>query len=86
MELSPMEMDVLISLANGHTIKRISVRWGVCAGTVKKRIKSLYEKLDAVSAGQAVANAFRAGLFDNPTTRVVVVRPGDVLLIHKDQR
>jgi DNA-binding CsgD family transcriptional regulator len=86
MLLSPREMEALQGLANGHTINRMSISWGVSPNTVKKHIRNLYDKLDAVSAAHAVANAFRTGVLDNPDVRVVVVRPGDILLITKDQR
>lgn len=56
--LSPREMEILVELHDGDSVKVIAARAGVSEGTVRSQVKSLLRKLEVTSQLQAVA-AFR---------------------------
>ena len=53
--LTRRELEILSSLAAGHTNKEIAAEKGVSTNTVKYHIKNLFEKLDVTNRGQAIA-------------------------------
>jgi two-component system, NarL family, response regulator YdfI len=60
--LSPREVEVLRLLAEGTGNKQIAWRLGISEHTVKYHISSLFNKLNASSRTEAVANGVRLGL------------------------
>ncbi|MGH3413874.1 MAG: helix-turn-helix transcriptional regulator [Marmoricola sp.] len=56
--LSPREMEILVELHDGDSVRVIAQRAGVSEGTVRSQVKSLLHKLKVSSQLQAVA-AFR---------------------------
>jgi two-component system, NarL family, response regulator len=60
--LTRRELDVLGQLMLGMSNKVIALQLAVSVGTVKTHVKSILEKLEAVSRTQAVAIAQRRGL------------------------
>lgn len=53
--LTRRELEVLASLAAGHTNKQIAAEKGVSTNTVKYHIRNLFEKLGVSNRGQAIA-------------------------------
>ena len=53
--LTKRELEILSSLAAGHTNKEIAAEKGVSTNTVKYHIKNLFEKLSVSNRGQAIA-------------------------------
>lgn len=53
--LSPREMEILLELREGDSVKVIASRAGVSEGTVRSQVKSLLRKLGVSSQLQAVA-------------------------------
>jgi two-component system nitrate/nitrite response regulator NarP len=53
--LTRRELEVLASLAAGHTNKQIAAEKGVSTNTVKYHIRNLFEKLHVSNRGQAIA-------------------------------
>jgi DNA-binding NarL/FixJ family response regulator len=60
--LTPRELEVLAALADGASNKVIARRLGISFHTVKFHIASIFEKLDAESRTEALAEAARRGL------------------------
>ena len=61
---SPRELEVLGLLAEGASNKEIARRLGISAHTVKFHVRSVMDKLDAVSRTDAVAHAARLGVIE----------------------
>jgi DNA-binding NarL/FixJ family response regulator len=53
--LSPREMEILVELHDGDSVKVIAARAGVSEGTVRTQVKSVLHKLEVTSQLQAVA-------------------------------
>jgi two-component system nitrate/nitrite response regulator NarL len=53
--LTKRELEILSSLAVGHTNKEIAAEKGVSSNTVKYHIRNLFEKLGVSNRGQAIA-------------------------------
>lgn len=53
--LTRRELEVLSTLAAGHTNKQIAAQEGISANTIKYHLKNIYEKLDVHTRSQAVA-------------------------------
>jgi two-component system nitrate/nitrite response regulator NarP len=53
--LTRRELEVLASLAAGHTNKEIAAEKGVSTNTVKYHIRNLFDKLGVNNRGQAIA-------------------------------
>ncbi|MFC5520763.1 LuxR C-terminal-related transcriptional regulator [Polaromonas jejuensis] len=60
--LTIREMDVLMLLSAGDCNKAIGKKLNIAIGTVKSHVKSVLEKLDAISRTEAAAVARRRGL------------------------
>lgn len=60
--LSPRESQLLGLLAEGHGYQSAADALGIGLNTVRKHIRSLYEKLEVHTRGEAVGKAMRAGL------------------------
>ena len=54
----------LEALADGHTVVEMAQLEHVSPNTVKQRLRTLYEKLNARNQAHAVAIAFRLGVLD----------------------
>lgn len=61
-EISPIEVTVLKSLAEGNGLNEIMIAVCMSAERVKMHLKSARYKLQALNRAHAVAKAFRAGL------------------------
>jgi DNA-binding NarL/FixJ family response regulator len=62
--LSPRELQVLQLLADGLENKQIAHELGISEATVKTYVKGIFERLDAHSRAEAVANGLRQGIID----------------------
>ncbi len=62
--LTPREMQMLESLADGESNKGIGARFSVSEETVKTHLRNLYEKLGAADRAHAVAIALRQRLIE----------------------
>ena len=60
--LSPREVDVLISLANGNSYKLVADDLCISVETVRSHIKNIYSKLHVQSQSEAISKALREGL------------------------
>jgi PAS domain S-box-containing protein len=60
--LTSRELEVLGSLAKGHTTKKIANQFNISAATVNNHIKHILTKLGAHSRLEAIRNAERAGV------------------------
>ncbi len=61
-QLTPREMSVLTSLANGNSYKMIADDLSIRIDTVRSHIRNIYTKLHVQSQGEAISKAFREGL------------------------
>ena len=61
-ELTQRELEVLAALSEGHQPKQIARQLGMSLATCRGHIKSLFQKLGAHSALEAVVNAHRLGV------------------------
>ena len=61
-ELSPREVEVLRSMAEGFGNKEIATRLGISDHTVKFHISSILAKLGVASRTEAVTQGIRMGL------------------------
>lgn len=61
--LSPRELDILQSLVEGLSYKRIAEKHFISVHTVHGHIKKIYDKLQVHSKSAAVSKALRNGLF-----------------------
>jgi DNA-binding NarL/FixJ family response regulator len=57
--LSPKELEVLASLAEGHSYKMVADKLGISYSTVNTHIKRIYEKLHISSLGEAIAYFYK---------------------------
>ena len=62
-ELTDREHEVLKLIADGLTNREISCNLGISESTVENHIHHIYGKLRITNRAQAVAYAFRAGIF-----------------------
>lgn len=62
--LPPAELGILSMLSDGKRYKEIASAFSISEETVKKHLKSLYEKLGATDKTEAVAIALRRKLID----------------------
>jgi DNA-binding NarL/FixJ family response regulator len=63
-DLTPRELDVLTSLAEGASNKAIAKQLGISVHTAKFHVSSLLDKLDATGRTDAVAHAARRGVIN----------------------
>jgi DNA-binding NarL/FixJ family response regulator len=61
-QLSPRELQVLQLLADGLENKQIARELGISEATVKTYVKGVFQRLEARSRAEAVANGLRRGL------------------------
>ena len=64
--LTPRELEVVRSLAQGFTYARTAERLGMSPHTVTTHIKNMYRKLDVHCAAAAVMRAIQLGLLGEP--------------------
>ncbi|CAA6676259.1 MULTISPECIES: response regulator transcription factor [unclassified Lentimonas] len=62
-DITKRELDVLTLIADGHSQKEIGDQLAITKYTVTDHLKSIYAKLGVKNAPQAVAVAYRHGLF-----------------------
>lgn len=62
--LTPREREVLVLLADGHTLQQIARRLGISPRTVETHVANLYRRLDVRTRVQAVTRAAKLGLID----------------------
>ena len=60
--LSPRELEILISLADGLSNKAVARRFDISQHTVKFHIESIFRKLGVTTRAEAVARGLRRGL------------------------
>ena len=63
LNLTPRESDILQSLVEGHSYKKIAEKLFISPLTVQSHIKRVYEKLQVHSKSAAVSKALRYKLF-----------------------
>jgi DNA-binding NarL/FixJ family response regulator len=73
--LSPRELDVLALAAEALSNAQIAGRLSITQGTVKRHLRNVFGKLDAVSRIDAVNKAIAAGLIERP--RAQADAPGE---------
>jgi DNA-binding NarL/FixJ family response regulator len=61
-ELTPQEVRLLRLLGDGHSYESAGLNLGITINTVRKYVRSIYEKLHVHSKAEAVSKAIRAGL------------------------
>jgi LuxR family maltose regulon positive regulatory protein len=66
-QVSKRELEVLRAMANGASKREAAEQLFVSYNTVHSHVRSLYQKLDAHSLGEAIARARELGLMDNST-------------------
>ena len=64
--LTPRELEVVRSLAQGFTYAQTADRLGMSAHTVTTHIKNMYRKLDVHCAAAAVMRSIELGLLGEP--------------------
>lgn len=62
--LTPREVDVLVSLAKGNSYKMVAEELFISIETVRSHIKNVYAKLHVQSQSEAISKALREGLID----------------------
>ena len=60
--LTPQELRLLRLLGEGHSYESAGANLEITVNTVRKHVRSLYEKLHVHSKSEAVSKAIRAGL------------------------
>ncbi len=60
--LTPQELRLLRLLADGHSYESAGANLEISVNTVRKHVRSVYEKLHVHSKSEAVSKAIRAGL------------------------
>jgi DNA-binding NarL/FixJ family response regulator len=60
--LTEREKELLALLADGHSYASSAADLGITINTVRNHIRSIYEKLQVHTQGEAVSKALRAGL------------------------
>ena len=63
-QLTPREMDVLVSLGKGNSYKMVADDLDISIDTVRTHIKQVYAKLHVQSQGEAISRALREGLIE----------------------
>ena len=61
-EVARRKVELLALLADGHSYQSAAADLGVTINTVRNHIRSIYEKLQVHTQGEAVSKAMRAGL------------------------
>lgn len=61
-ELTPAQLELLRLLADGHSYQAAADRMGISVNTVRKHVRSTYDKLHVHSKSEAVSKALRAGI------------------------
>jgi DNA-binding NarL/FixJ family response regulator len=61
-ELTPQEVRLLRLLGDGHSYESAGLNLDITINTVRKYVRSIYEKLHVHSKAEAVSKAIRAGL------------------------
>lgn len=67
--VSPREREVLTCVAEAMSNRQIAVRLGITEGTVKRHLRNIFDKLDAVSRIDAVNKALAQKLIAAPRGR-----------------
>jgi DNA-binding NarL/FixJ family response regulator len=67
--VSPREREVLACVAEAMSNRQIAVRLGITEGTVKRHLRNIFDKLDAVSRIDAVNKAMAKNLIPAPRGR-----------------
>lgn len=73
--ISAREREVLTLVAGALSNRQVAVRLGITEGTVKRHLRNIFEKLDAVSRIDAVNKAVDASLIAPPQPRSVPRQP-----------
>lgn len=60
--LTPREVEVLVSLAKGNSYKMVAEELFISIETVRSHIKNVYSKLHVQSQSEAISKALREGL------------------------
>jgi len=60
--LTEQEIRLLRLLADGHNYESAGGQLGISVNTVRKHVRSVYQKLHVHSKAEAVSKALRAGL------------------------
>jgi DNA-binding NarL/FixJ family response regulator len=60
--LTSREMQVLRSVAKGHTTKRLAKELGLAAPSIETHLHNIFSKLHASNRGEAVSTALKIGL------------------------
>jgi DNA-binding NarL/FixJ family response regulator len=60
--LTSREMQILRSVAKGHTTKRISQELGLAAPSIETHLRNIFRKLNANNRGEAVSSSLKLGL------------------------
>ncbi|NYV77167.1 response regulator transcription factor, partial [Streptomyces sp. UH6] len=68
--MSPREREVLSCVAEAMSNRQIAVRLGITEGTVKRHLRNIFDKLDAVSRIDAVNKARAHKLIAGPRGRL----------------
>jgi DNA-binding CsgD family transcriptional regulator len=55
-------MQILRSIAKGHTTKRMAVDLGLAAPSIETHLHNIFRKLSATNRGEAVSSALKFGL------------------------
>lgn len=74
--LSDRELQVLSLVARAMSNRQIAAQLAITEGTVKRHLRNIFRKLDAVSRIDAVNKAIAASLIDDPTERKGARRKG----------
>jgi DNA-binding NarL/FixJ family response regulator len=69
--MSPREREVLTCVAEAMSNRQIAVRLGITEGTVKRHLRNIFDKLDAVSRIDAVNKARAHKLIAGPRGRLM---------------
>jgi DNA-binding NarL/FixJ family response regulator len=60
--LTSREMQILRSIAKGHTTKRMAKDLGLAAPSIETHLHNIFRKLNASNRGEAVSAAMKVGL------------------------
>ena len=60
--LTSREMQILRSIAKGHTTKRLAADLGLAAPSIETHLHNIFRKLKATNRGEAVSTALKIGL------------------------
>ena len=70
-QLSEREIEVLTLVATALSNRQVGVRLGITEGTVKRHLRNLFEKLDAVSRIDAVNKGIAYGIIRPQQPRLI---------------